>query len=99
MNGPTGDQEGFGLGCKHCGHLFPMDVTIGVAAAHMEIEHDAATVEFDLAVLCPRCRKAMTFTRREVQGDGSARNWYDCGPCHRTRMVRQNAAPDGPDAL
>lgn len=68
-----------------------MDVTIAVAGAHMEIEHGSDEIAFELAVLCPRCHKVMTPSgRRETTGDGAVKSWWDCGPCHRTRVVRQN---------
>lgn len=83
------DDDGFGLKCQHCAHLFPLDVTMAVAAAHMEIEHGAKDVAFELAVLCDRCHGAMNLTRQETTENGKVKSWWDCLPCHRTRTVLQ----------
>jgi hypothetical protein len=84
------DPDGFGLKCGTCDHLFPPDVTMAVAGAHMKIEHGVDEIAFELAVLCPRCHKAMAVGRQETLANGVVKSWWDCPKCHRTRVVRQS---------
>lgn len=88
-NNTLDTPDGFGLACKHCGHLFPGDVTMGVVAAHFEIEHDDGEIELELSVLCPRCQSAMALERKEGN-----HTWWGCSTCHRTRKVTQNDGGD-----
>ena len=86
-------DDGFGLACKTCGHIFPTDVTMGVVGADNETEHGAGPdddIALELVVLCPRCRKAMQLDRTEPIAAGE-RHHYSCTPCHRTRTVTQRS--------
>lgn len=87
-------NDGFGLACKTCDHIFPTDVTMGVVGAHMEVIHNDSSTEIslDLVVLCPRCRKAMNLVRSEPTSAGQ-RHHYECQPCHRVRAINQEASP------
>lgn len=86
------DPDGFGLACNECGHIFPLGVTMGVTAAHMEIEHGQTDdeVKLELVVLCPRCSKAMSLFYDEPVATGR-RLHYECVPCHRVRRINQAA--------
>jgi hypothetical protein len=77
------DDDGFALECQHCHYRFPMDVTVGVLAAHFEAEHQTTDVKLDLAVVC-RCDRSMTFVRAERN-----RDLFTCGSCHRTRVIKR----------
>lgn len=83
-------DDGFGLACQDCGHIFPSDVTVGVVGAHMETEHDDVSdkIHLELVMLCPRCRKAMSLFYSEPTASGE-RHHYECVPCHRVRAVNQ----------
>jgi transposase-like protein len=85
--------DGFGLACRHCGHVFPEAVTVGVAAAHFEIEHDTTDVAFELVVLCFRCKTAMRLDHSAPARAGGQRHTYSCDPCHRTLVVKQGPNP------
>lgn len=78
-------DDDWGLTCIHCQFVFPIDITVGVMAAHFDAEHQADKVHVELVPLCPRCNKPMTF-EREL---GPVRHLWGCDPCHRSRVVRQ----------
>lgn len=71
------------LACKHCRHRMPEDVTMGVAAAHFEIEHDTTEVEFELVVVC-RCEREMPYV-----GSEGGRDLFWCEPCKRGKAIRR----------
>jgi hypothetical protein len=79
-------DDGFGLACQHCRFVFPIDITVGVLAAHFETEHDTTDVRVELVVLCPRCTGVM-----ELLHTVGNKLHYGCAPCHRTRIVTQEA--------
>jgi hypothetical protein len=77
-------KDPFALACKHCGWRPPVDLQMGVAAAHFETEHDTADVAFDLVVVCDRGDRAMTYFATVGNEDH-----FHCEPCHRGRVVRR----------
>lgn len=78
----------FRLACKHCGWRPDKDLTMGVAAAHFEIEHGTTEPIFDLIVICDRCDKQMTLFATIPNGD-RLEHHYQCEPCHRGRVINQ----------
>lgn len=80
------------LACKICKHVFPRDVTTGVAAAHMEIEHNATAIEFELVVLCPKCNQIMEFSHMSPSARTRKISVWQCIPCKRQQTLRQDIA-------
>lgn len=81
-------SDGFGLACPECKHIFSMKITMGVVAAHMEVEHNITEVKLDLVVLCLRCDGIMPLERTEHTKSGPKHHHY-CDRCKRSRIVNQ----------
>lgn len=76
----------FGLACVHCEYVFPSDITMGVAAAHFETEHDTKDIQMNMVVLCNRCGKPM-----KLYATVGREDHYSCTPCQRARIVRRTS--------
>jgi hypothetical protein len=76
--------DGMALTCRPCGLRLSDDATMGVIQAHFDAEHDGASIELELVVICPRCDKPMQFSHSERRKDVFA-----CDPCHRIRTIRR----------
>jgi hypothetical protein len=88
---PDGDQQpltappkGMGLRCRHCRHVFPAGVTIGVVHAHIKVEHSRDQIELELVPLC-RCGRGMDYLR-----SSGSRDHFWCEPCRRSRVLSRD---------
>lgn len=81
--------------CRYCRHPWPPDVTMGVVAAHYEIEHDHTgdDLPMDMAAVCGQCRVEMTLERTEPRRAGGLLHHYQCPVCRRSARFRQEAQP------
>lgn len=82
-------DDDFGLACPNCKQIFPGSITLGVVAAHMEVEHNETEVKLDMVVLCPRCHGIMPLERTEHTRSGLRHHHY-CGKCKRSKTVNQS---------
>lgn len=84
MSDPLNVPDGMALACQTCGWRPPVDLVMGVVAAHFETEHDTTDVRLDLIVLCPHCDLSMPFVYSRNGVDH-----FSCDECLRSRRVRR----------